>query len=230
MATLDDLRNKVRSQTETTASELTNPTIDGWLQEAYNRTMAAEAMWPFFEHTWEPQQAVGEAAIPEPVDLQEVISLVDVDNSYRLEMMDHEQAEDMFLGSLTSVGYPVMFSRWNGEMVLWPQITYEEIKVYKLRGYRTPSDWIALGAAAEPDCDSRLHWALANFAISLAYAQQEDMELERNYMDRWQRDVEIARKLIMGPDMHRPLIMGRRWVTPIGARNYQPPFTINVTP
>lgn len=230
MTTLDELRERVRDQTETTSSELTNPTIDSWLQEAYNRTIAGETQWPFFEHTWEPIQAAGDSVIPEPVDCQEIVSLVDPDNGYRLEMMNYENAENLFLGTLTSVGNPVAFSPWSGELVLWPPITYEEPKTWRLRGFRKPSDWIALGGSAEPDCDSRLHLALANYAIALAYAQQEDMELEQNYMDRWMRDVEMARGAIMGADFHRPLILGRRRVTPIGSVDYRPPFVVNITP
>lgn len=230
MATLQALRDKVRSQTETTSSELDNTTIDSWLQEAYDRTIAGETLWPFFETTWSPIQNAGEAFITEPANVQEIVSLTDPDSGVRLEMLNYEQAEDLFLGSLSSVGSPAAYSRWNGELVLWPAITYADPKTWRLRGYRTPNDWIAAGASTEPDCDSRLHLALANYAIALAYAQQEDMELEANYMERWQRDVEMARGVIMGPDFHRPLVMGRRRVTPIGQANYMPPFVINISP
>ena len=49
-----------------------------------------------------------------------------------------------------------------------------------------PTDWIAGGAGAEPDCDIRLHQLLAHYAIALCYAQQEDEVLEDVYMKRWQ--------------------------------------------
>lgn len=228
MTDLQTLRDRVRTQTETTSTELPDSTIDGYLQEAYNRTIAAEAFWPFFEHTWQVNQQIGEATLAEPPDCGEIVSLIDVVAPCRLEQLNYEQAEDMFLGSLTSVGTARAYSRWNGELVLWPAVTYEEIRVYQLRGYRTPTDWIAAGASSEPDCDSRLHLCLANYAIAMAYGQQEDMELEKNYMDRWAKDAEMARQVIMGADFHRPLIVGRRFVTPIGATTYMPPFVVDL--
>ena len=230
MANLQQLRDKVRSQTETTVNELPDVTLDSYIQEAYNRTVAAESQWPFFEATWQVNQAAGDVTLPEPPDCGEIVSLVDTTSSFRMELLGYEQAEDMFLGSYASVGAPRAFSRWNGELVLWPPISYDEIHVYHLRGFRTPSDWMAGGASAEPDCDSRLHLALAHYATALAYAQQEDMELEKNYMDRWQRDVEIVHRTLMEPDFHRPLIMGRRYTTPIGPYHSYPPFVINVAP
>lgn len=228
MANLQQLREKVRTQTETTVTELPDATIDGYLQEAYNRTLAAETFWPFFEHTWQVNQEVGSASLIEPPDCGEIVSLIDTVTPCRLEMLNYEQAEDMFMGSLTTVGTARAFSRWNGELVLWPAVTYEEIRIFQLRGFRTPADWISQGAAAEPDCDPRLHLCLANYAIALAYAQQEDLELESNYMDRWARDAELARQAIMGADFHRPLVMGRRFVTPIGPSYNMPPFVVDV--
>ena len=81
-----------------------------------------------------------------------------------------------------------------------------------MTGFRRPIDWIAAGPSAVPDCDERLHRAFAHYAVALAYAQQEDVELENDYMGRWLRDVEMARGAIMEPLRDRPLIMGpHRW-------------------
>ena len=50
--TLADLREYVRTQTQTTSAELPNTTVDIYLQEAFDRTIAMENQWPFFEETW----------------------------------------------------------------------------------------------------------------------------------------------------------------------------------
>jgi hypothetical protein len=47
---------------------------------------------------------------------------------------------------------------------------------------------------------------LISYAVALAYAQQEDEVLEGTYMNRWQADVEGARRAIMEPRHHRPLV------------------------
>jgi len=220
VATLSDLRSKVRSQTETDSSTLTDTEIDGWLQEAYNRTIAAENDWPFFEKTWTVTQTTGDVTITMPTDVKAngVVSLVDLDETSprRLLQVPYEQAEIIFLDSSAPPLSPVQYSIWGDVIYLWPATSFAADRSYRLRGWRQPTDWIAGGASAEPDCDSRMHLALANYAIALAYIQQEDPELEQVYMMRWQKDVEMARQVIMEVAQHRPLTMGPRYITPIG--------------
>ena len=213
MATIAELRAKVRSQTEQTSSELADSTIDSYLQEAFNRTIAAETQWPFFEETWTLTQTAGNAYAALPVDIDDIMSIVDTDNNrYRLRMLDHETAEDDYSGPTPTNGYAMEYSVWKDVVYFWPAVTFSTDRDYQLRGYRLPTDWLAGASTTEPDCDSRLHLPLAHYAIALSYAKQEDETLEATYMERWQRDVEIIRKQIMDPRQHRPLIFGpRRW-------------------
>lgn len=216
MATLDDLRNRVRSQTQTTNQELFNSDIDTWLQEAFNRTVAAAVAWPFYETVvsivWPastPTQPL--PASPDQIDANGIVSLVDLDTGIRLEMVDYEWAEDIYT-NLTVVPFtPVQYSIWGGDIYLWPTPDFDDPRNYRLRGYRRPRDWIAGGASAEPDCDDRLHLALAHYATALAYAQQEDEVLEDKYMQRWQRDVQLAAEIIIEPGRDRPLTYGPKY-------------------
>lgn len=212
MATLADLRSYVRRQTETTSSELNDQTIDPYLLEGYNRTIAAENQWPFFEETWTVTQTAGQTTAPLPADLREILSLVDTDNdNFRLTMIDYEAGEHDYFGALTT-GEAFEYSVWKDTIQFWPMVTFSTDRDYRLRGYRKPTDWTAGPSTGEPDCDERLHLPLAHYAIALAYAKQEDETLERTYMERWQKDVEMARKAIMDPSHHLPLMMGpRRW-------------------
>lgn len=208
MATLADLREYVRVQTETTSAELPNQTVDSYLQEAFNRTIAAENRWPFYEASWSVTQTAGNAYITCPADLNKtaVVSLKKP-SGHRLTLIDHETAEDAFSG-LSVSGDPTHYSIWGELLSLWPSIEPAADQGYLLRGYRKPADWVAAGASAEPDCDDRLHLPLAHYAVALAYAQQEDEVLEVTYMTRWQRDVEAMRAQIMEPSRHSPVTMG----------------------
>lgn len=212
MSTIAELRAYVRRQTEQTSSELDDTTLDPYLQEAFNRTIAAETQWPFYETTWTVTQTAGETTAPMPSNADEVMSLVDTDNNnFRLTMIDYESGEDDYFGAL-STGYAYEYSIWADTIYFWPMVSFTTDHDYRLRGYRSPTDWLAGVSSAEPDCDSRLHLPLAHYAIALSYAKQEDETLERTYMERWQRDVELARKAIMDPAHQRPLAMGpRRW-------------------
>jgi hypothetical protein len=227
MATLADLQDYVRVQTETTSGELPNTTINVYLQEAFNRTLAAETMWPFFEETWEITQTAGNTYMDKPTDLAFISSLVDTDNyDYRLTLIDYDLAEDEYFRTATTGSFPLEFSVWGDLIYLWPQTEFEADRTYRMRGYRQPTDWITANDA--PDCDSRLHLPLAHYAIALAYAQQEADGLEDQYMKRWQADVELARQVIMEPNPHRPLIMGPRRMSGIGRNRFRRSFTFDI--
>ena len=214
--TLSDLRTLVRTQTETTDSELPNETIDWYIRQAFERTIAAENTWPSYETSWPLTLPAGTATIPIPVDCNRasINSLVGVEvdtiRNFRLNMTDHETAEDYYLGSAASVAttYPFEYSIWAGNFWLWPIPNAEVDKTYVLRGHRYPTDWVSVGSDSPVDADVRLHLPLAHYAIALAYAQQEDEALEEVYMGRWQRDVEAARSAIMEPSRQQPMAFG----------------------
>lgn len=229
MTTLSSLRSYVRTQTDTLESDLPNTTIDNYLLEAFNRTINAESQWPFYEKSWVGTQAVGNDYFPVPSDAEEIISVLDTGNdNFRLRQIKHQEAEDQYFRSLATGGYAAEYSIWNDNVYLWPRVTFTAQRQYTVRGYRQPISWITGPAATtEPDCDDRLHLPLCHYAIALAYAQQEAYELENVYMERWQRDVESARRKIMDPDYHEPLVMGPNRITAIGNRRWRRPYVID---
>ena len=211
MATLAELRTLVRTQTETTSSELPDATINWYLRQAFDRTIAVENTWPSYEERWVTTLPAGESsfAIPADCNRASISSLVSSNDNFRLSMTDHETAEDYYgAGNFVGATSPFEFSLWSGQIYLWPKPNYTVDRTYTLRGYRYPTDWIAVGANSEVDADSRLHYPLAHYAIALAYAQQEDETLEDVYMRRWQMDVEAARSAIMEPSRQKPMQFG----------------------
>lgn len=226
---LSELREVVRTQTETVSNELPDSTIDWYLRQAYDRTIAFDNEWPFFQKTWFIELPIGEASFALPADVNEpgLQSLRHVDRGYRLEMMSHNEADEWFGYLDPAMTYPVYYSVWEHKIWLWPKMTYATAVPYELRGHRLPVDWIALGPDGEPDCDERLHRPLTHYAIALAYAQQEDDELEDVYMRRWNQDINRIVPSIIQPVHNRPLVMGPRTRTPIGYRSTWPVYTIS---
>jgi hypothetical protein len=202
-----------------------NVIINAYLNEAFTRTIAAESEWPFYATTWTVTQTIGQSTLTKPTDLDSITSLADTGNSnYRLTGVDFDTAEDEYFKVLAPTGFATEYSLWGSLIYLWPQVTFTALRTYTIRGYRQPTDWVT--AVAAPDCDTRLHGCLAHYAVALAYAQQEDEVLEATYMQRWQTDAEAARRAIMEPQHHEPLMMGPRRITPIGRSRYRPYFTI----
>lgn len=216
---LGELRAAVRRQTQTQEDELPNATIDGYLQEAFDRTIADENDWPFFEQTWTLEVEAGETSVTLPGDVNTAggfTSLRDLSTGVRLEQIGSGVA-DVWFGDLEPATVkPIYYSVWNRELTLWPPISYDSTRQYRLIAHRLPANWLTGVATDEPDCDSRFHPALVNYAISLAYIQQEDEVLEDRYMVRWQMDVDRIARSIMEPNRNRPLVVGPRFTTPVG--------------
>jgi hypothetical protein len=207
VVTVNELRSVVRTQTQTDVADLPDVTIDVYLQQAFERTLNAETRWPFYAQSWDlvldpdanTMTLAGDVAEPG------IMALIDTTSGARLGMVPHVWAEDRFAGSQVASGPGLLYSVWGNKIYLWPQATFSESRPYRLRGYRTPLQWLTPGD--EPDCDQRLHLPLTHYACALAYAQQEDEVLESTYMARWQADVQLAHRAIMDPVHHRPLQM-----------------------
>ena len=217
--TLDDLRELVRSQTQTSSSELTDAIIDPWLQEAYDRTIAVENDWPFFEYAWTLTLTAGASTIAMPTSpsVSQIVSLYDTDEDVKPDLVPYEWAEQFYSTNYTvSVGYPIHYSIWNDTITFWPTPNFPADHEFRMHGYRLPNDWVEDGASGVPDCDYRFHIYLAHYATALAYEQQEDEAMSRLYMERWQKGVQLAADSVLDPQRQRPSIMGPRYITPIG--------------
>jgi hypothetical protein len=203
------LRDYIRTQLDMDEEELPNPLLDSYLSEAFLRTVSMENRWPFYEQHWDVAKTAAVANVPLPDDCDGggIISLVDAATGFRLMQIGNELAEDSFVGGQSAAANPMYYSIYGGQIVLWPTPPVDLEKQYRMRGYRLPVDWVATGASTEPDCDSRLHFLLAHYAIGLCYAQQEDEVLEDVYMKRWQASYIAAHNAICQPRHHRPLIM-----------------------
>lgn len=204
---LTDLRTAVRVQTQTTSGDLPDPTIDSFLQQAFERTVNGETQWPFYETHWDVFLDPQATTIPIPANVNQagIMALYDMTNMFRLTQVGPEFSDDHYSGVQVGTTAPLQYSLWGGYIHLFPRVqAAEDSRPYRIRGYRYPVMW--LGADDSPDCDPRLHVCLVHYAVALAYAQQEDETLESSYMDRWMRDAELARKSIMEPRHHRPLV------------------------
>jgi hypothetical protein len=221
---LGDLRTYVWRQTDTNSIDLPEATIDSYIEEAFNRTIAAENQWPFYEQQWSVIVPANALTVPTPSDLNRtsLMSVMTVANGFRLEQITQEEAETRFgPGTRWTIPSPRWYSLWGDSLALWPPITSSEPRELRLRGYRQPISAVH-PVTGEIDADPRLHRPLAHYAIALAYAQQEDETLEGTYMERWQRDVEMARQAIMDAPRHQPLVMHGNFPRRTGAFGAMP--------
>lgn len=202
------LRAYVRNHLEVAEAELPNTLLDVYLQDGFERTMGFDNRWPRNETIWPVTKVVDESKVALPADvlIPSIISVMADSMVHRLTYMSHENAEDMFTQSgAIATGSPVYWSVWGREMSLWPSPDISLNFPLTVRGYRQPV-W-SNAASVIPDLDERLHPAVAYYAMSLAYAAQEDEVLEGVYLTRWERDVRALMGAIMEAPRHRPLVL-----------------------
>ena len=202
------MRSYIRQHLEVDDEELPNTILDVYLRDAFERTLAADNRWPKHEATWELTRLVDEdsVALPPECLLPSIMSVKDVDRGYRLAQMTHENAEDSFSTiNGPATGLPIYYSLWARRLYLWPNPEASVEYPLLMRGYSQPV-WSA-EASAVPALHESLHLAMCYYAMSLAYAAQEDEILEGVYLSRWDRDVRQQVKMLLQPPTHRPLVL-----------------------
>ena len=202
---LQDIRDLVRSTLDVEADELPDELLDQFIRDGYNRAVQAETRWPFFEDSWSVAVVADTAEYVLASDVGILVSVYDTDTEQRLKRLDTSIAEANF-GSNTTAGDPLYWTEWGNSITFWP--TPISDRTVTLRGYRKPTDWVTSGASTEVDADDRLHLPIAYYALSLAYAQQEDEVLEATYLNRFRESLELARQDIMRTTEYHPIILG----------------------
>lgn len=200
------LRNYVRDHLEMDDEELPDSLLNVYLQDGFERTIARDNRWPRYEKTWPISKVLGEttATLPEDLLVPSIMSVLH--GIQQLVYVTQENAEMMFSQAAPpTIGTPVYYSVWGRQLNLWPNPGVDATYDMVIRGYRQPV-W-SNEASALPDLDDRLHPAVAYYAMSLVYSQQEDEILEGVHMARWDRDVQEFMRTIMDPPRNRPLVM-----------------------
>jgi len=231
---LTELTDYVWSQTDTTEYDLPAATIANYIDEAFQRTIAAENRWPSYEKTWTVIVPVGasSATLDSDVNRPGVVAVTNLKSGWKVEQISEEEADLKFGSDLEEGGglKAFYYSFWADQINFWPRTKATVETQFLMRGYRKPLSTFA--PDGQVDADPRLHRPLAHFAVALAYAQQEDEVLESTYMQRWQRDVEMARSAIMDTANNRPAVMhGNFPRTPVGGyRGRYGPFAVTINP
>lgn len=228
-ATLQNLRDLVRSTLDFTTDDLPDSRLDVYIRDGFYKIINQEQRWPFYENTYTLTTTAGQRAYTFAsidANLLEVTSIVDNTSvGWRLEYRSQDELEEIFLGTLDSPQRPRYFSIWSQSVQLWPKP--DTVYSFTLRGYRKPTDWVAQGSGATVDCDDRLHWGIALYALARVYAEQEDPEMSSFYMTEFGSVVANATDSIMRAPSYLPVALNRgslsfdeeRWLRMQGRRS-----------
>lgn len=210
---LSDIRTHVRTTLDLDATELTDTMLDVWCREGSDEILARSRIWPSFEAAWTFPTVSGTQSyvisVIEPVstDTAEILTIVDAaSGGFPLEPVAHELAERTWRNSLLTSGLPMYWSQWAGSVYLWPKPNV--VHTMNVRSYRLPNDWVAVGAAATPDMDTRLQSAVALWCLVRAYEWQEEPQMASVYRDLFEGHVtRVMREIFRAP--HRQTILNR---------------------
>lgn len=217
MSTTAELTAFVYDVIDLDEADLPQSLIRSYMKDAFNRIIALERRWPFYETTYTLNTVAGQRDYSiggiGSGDLREITSVLDNSTSgNRLNIISLDDAERMWHGSFDVPARPLLYTEWAEVMKLYPRP--DTVYPLVVRGYRKPSYGWVTDTAQSPDCDERLHDALAYYAIAQAYKRQEDSEMHAQYKSSFDEAVGIVRKEIMRSPSYRPMIMARGGVRP----------------
>ena len=201
-----ELRNLVRTQVQMDDEELPDDLLNTYLNDGLEQTLAIEERWPFLQASWSITTVADQVAYARPSDVENISSVMDVTGGLAnvLSYIPYYEAELAF-GQGGNATVPHFWSEWADEIHVWDTPLGDRSLI--VRGYRQ-STWGAADSAV-PDVDSRLHVPILWYAVALAYASQEDNEVEQVYMQRWAAAVQRAREQIMAGPTRQPMILSR---------------------
>jgi len=217
VSTVAELTTFVRDITDLDEVDLPSSLIRTFMKDGFNRIINLERRWPFYEATYALNTVASQRdyAISSigSGDLREVTSILDNSTSgNRLAIISMDEAEAVWHGSFDVPTRPLFYAEWGETIKLYPKP--DTVYPLTVRGYRKPSYTAFTDPSLQPDCDYRFHDALAYYATSQSYRRQEDNEMMNSYKQSFDEAVALARKEIMRPPSHRPMIMSRGYVRP----------------
>lgn len=217
MSTTAELINFVRDVMDLDDADLPSSLIRQYMRDGFNRIINLERRWPFLEASATLNTVAGQRDYPISSigngDFREITSLLDTSVSgNRLAIISLDDAEATWHGSFDTPTRPLFYAEWAETIKLYPRP--DNVYPISVRGYRKPSYAWFTDTSLSPDCDERFHDAIAYYAIAQAYQRQEDSELYNMYKRSFDEAVAIARKELMRPPSHRPMIMSRGSVRP----------------
>jgi hypothetical protein len=223
--TLTQLRTQVRNMVDLDETDLPDSIVDQFAREGFQRIYALERRWPILQesYTFNTVANQREYTISTIGDIREIISVVDTStHGARLNLIDYNEAEGIWLGNLDVASRPYFYSFWDKKLQLWakPDIVYP----MTVRAFRNPVyTWLS-NVDEAIDLDEWFHAILPYFIIARVYQRQEDSDLSAMHMRSFDEGVAFARRDLMKASSAQPVVMSggkqyptlQRWLQTLG--------------
>jgi hypothetical protein len=204
--TLGDIRTFVRSFPDLDETDLPNAVLDPLIREGATKIATRSDHWVFYQlestlTTVAATESYAFSAIDDTYTFRTVTDLIG--ENWLLRPRTHVDARKRHISA--SNAEPRTWSQWGQSIYLWP--TPDDEYSITVIGYRQQTDWSANGAGAEPDLPDELHELVAKWALSLAYAQQDDLGAAQQRADEFERQISDIESQFLS-DVAAPMILG----------------------
>jgi hypothetical protein len=113
--TRQNIRDNVRTQLDLDEDDLPNALVDLYIDEAFERTIALENRWPFYESSWDATVPADTESVELDVTVEQIASVRETTYDRPLLHLSHDVAEENFRG-IMDAGAPAFFSIWSGSL------------------------------------------------------------------------------------------------------------------
>lgn len=206
---LQAIRDFVRGHMDIEAEDLPDVVLDVMIREGSKRVERAENRWPFYAKRWVYDTAAGVDEIDFSLIGSDVESIQSIKGPrWALRYVGQDWAADAWPENVASSSEPTHWSVEYQTLYLWP--IPNDVYSLIIRGYRTPVDWVAQGAGAEPDLPNDLHNTVAMWALARAYEQQDDPEMASIFERKFADEINLFRRRINDTPPAQPLVLNGR--------------------
>lgn len=192
------MRKYVRDFLDLDDEDLTDSVFDGFILDATTRVIEKDRRWPFLEVVSDFTAIAGVDSYSLADVLPEFEDIVKVG---RLDWIDHSAGDDYGPSGIVQA-----YSTWGGRLYLHPTPTAAQ--QFEVQGYRSVGDWTQGGATATPPFPAEFHMLLVKWALSCAYAQQDDPELASFHAAQFMEQLNVLWRARLAAPSHTPLIVG----------------------
>lgn len=204
--TLADIRAYVYSFLDIDTNDLPTSVLDLMIRQAWTRMASSERRWSFYEQSSSfatapstQEYALTGLGASDPWD--DIIAITDPDWG-PLRPVSHVAARRRYTSSNSS-SRPRSFSFHRDTVWFWP--IPNAAVTYTVDGYRKPRDWQL--TSGSPDAPEEFHPLVAQYALSLAYGQQDDPAGAQQSMERFEQGFAQARQRYTDDSVAGPIIL-----------------------
>jgi hypothetical protein len=202
--TLQNIRDHVRSYTDTDSTDLTDSLVDQFVQAAFDEVAYAERLWSFYQQdgTFNTVADTQQYSLVSILGGTNEIIAIQLADAY-LRPIGHQLATEVFVS--TASGTPTHFSQFEDSLFLWPTPSSAVAVAYQ--GHREPNDWIADGSGATPDLPSEYHAVVQQGALIRALDWLDEQEQAAANRQQYDRSLQAVSAIHRGIYVAGPMVL-----------------------